>query len=130
VERLEDVPVESAPKEDNPMADKLKFICPRCQAPLSDIVCAHCGHNGSFLNEPKTDRPTFTVALESGTWLVDVHPAHAQRVWRFTGEGFDGHGSRIKRAEVARTVNELIAKAEELEGIEPSYHRPKEDWRK
>jgi hypothetical protein len=98
VERLEDVSVESAPKEDIPMA-------------------------------PNPDRPTFTVALESGTWLVDVHPAHAQRVWRFTGEGFDGHGSRIKRAEVARTVNELIAKAEELEGIEPSYHRPKEERR-
>ena len=74
----------------------------------------------------KTEKPKMTVILEPGTYLVNVHPAYNPRVWRFTGEGFEGHGSKLKRAQVAYAVNELIAKAEELEGIEPSYHRPKD----
>ena len=76
----------------------------------------------------KIEKPKFMVELESGTWLVDVHPAYAPRIWRFTGEGFEGHGSKLKRAPVALTVNELIANAEREEGIDPSYHRPKEQW--
>jgi len=72
------------------------------------------------------EKPKFTVTLEPGIWLVDVHPSlTTPRIWRFTGEGFEGHGSKLKRAQVAYTVNELIAAAEKMEGIEPSYPRPK-----
>lgn len=66
------------------------------------------------------NKPEFTVALRSGIWLVCVHEAHPPRIWRFNGEGFEGNGDKVKRAEVARTVNELIIRAEKREGIWPA----------
>lgn len=60
------------------------------------------------------DKPKITVNLEPGTYLVNVHPAYPPRVWRYTGEGFEGHGSKLKRAPVAYAVNELLVKAQEL----------------
>src|SRR3972149_2397975 len=71
----------------------------------------------------KTEKPKITVILEPGTYLVNVHPAYNPRVWRFTGEGFEGHGSKLKRAQAAYAVNELIAPAVTQEGTGPSYHR-------
>ena len=61
------------------------------------------------------EKPDTIVTLKPGIWLVEVHPAFAPRIWRFTGEGFEGHGSKLKRAPVACAVTELIVKAEKLE---------------
>ena len=63
------------------------------------------------------EKPRTTVELEPGIWLVDVHPKHQTRIWRFNGLGFEGHGSKLKRVQVVNAINELVAKAEQEEGI-------------
>lgn len=63
-------------------------------------------------------KPTTTVELEQGTYLVDVHPAYPPRVWTHQGNGvFTGHGGKIRRPSFLDALNELIAAAERHEDI-------------
>jgi hypothetical protein len=64
-----------------------------------------------------TQKPTFTVELEAGDYLVSVHHAF-KRVWKIQGsDPIVGQGRSLRRTAVYDALRELTIAAELDEGI-------------
>jgi hypothetical protein len=85
---------------------------------LADLEISRELQARSILRPREAGAAEFSVTLAPGTYIVNVHPSHATRVWKHQGEGvFVGHGSKLRKAAIAYAINDLISKAEEVEGI-------------
>jgi hypothetical protein len=67
-----------------------------------------------------TPKPTLSVELEPGNYLVSVHPSYGVRTWKQDQQGalFIGKTGRIKRTAIAEAFRDLTIEAEKVEGIE------------